>query len=211
MTNYIKTASAAAIALTLAACASNYDTASDDDMMAEKAGMQQDAMMKDDMMMEDAPMVGGAAMYPSKTIVENASAADNLTTLVDLVKMADLVETLSSPGPFTVFAPTNSAFEMVPADTVAALTDPGNKDLLTKVLTAHVISGEITSADLVAALDGEESYTATTVSGDTLTFYSMDGGIRVADENGTLAMIENADVMQSNGVVHVVDTVLVPQ
>ena len=100
---------------------------------------------------------------------------------------------------------------MVPAETVAALTAPENKDQLTKVLTAHVISGQITSADLVAALEGEDSYTATTVSGDTLTFYSMEDGIRVADENGTLAMIENADVMQSNGVVHVVDSVLVPQ
>ncbi|CAM3746550.1 fasciclin domain-containing protein [Litorimonas haliclonae] len=224
MTNFIKTASAAAIALTLAACASTYDDSASDEammeenaMMAEKAEMTEDkmmaeekAMMKEEKMM-DAPMVGGAAMYPSKTIVENASAADNLTTLVSLVKQAELVETLSGPGPFTVFAPTDSAFEMVPADTVEALTDPANKDMLTKVLTAHVISGKVTSADLAAALEGNASYSATTVSGDTLTFYNMDGGIRVADENGTLAMIENADVMQSNGVVHVVNSVLVPQ
>jgi len=211
MTHFIKTASAAAIALTLAACASSYsDSASEETMTEESAMMAEKSEMKEGNMM-DAPMVGGAAMYPSKTIVENASAADNLTTLVSLVKMADLVETLSSPGPFTVFAPTDSAFEMVPADTVASLTDPANKDMLTKVLTAHVISGTVTSADLAAALEGNDSYSATTVSGDTLTFYNMDGGIRVADENGTLAMIENADVMQSNGVVHVVDSVLVPK
>jgi len=266
MTNFIKTASAAAIALTLAACASTYDSSSEDAMMQNDAkmmdgtmSMEQKAMMREKVMnnmsaaeltrfkamsqseqdtmvmeqmrmmkedkkmmaeekammkekkMKDAPMVGGAAMYPSKTIVENASAADNLTTLVSLVKQAELVETLSGPGPFTVFAPTDSAFEMVPADTVEALTDPANKDMLTKVLTAHVISGKVTSADLAAALEGNVSYSATTVSGDTLTFYNMDGGIRVADENGTLAMIENADVMQSNGVVHVVNSVLVPQ
>jgi uncharacterized surface protein with fasciclin (FAS1) repeats len=227
MTHFIKTASATAIALTLAACASTNDMSSDEAMMEDDAMMSQDANMENDSMMEDekmmeedammeeemmdAPMVGGAAMYPSKTIVENASEADNLTTLVSLVKQADLVETLSGPGPFTVFAPTNSAFEKVPADTVAALTDPANKDMLTKVLTAHVISGTVTSADLAAALEGNASYSATTVSGDTLTFYNMDGGIRVADESGTLAMIENADVMQSNGVVHVVNSVLVPQ
>lgn len=211
MTHFIKTASAAAIALTLAACASSYsDSASDETMMEGSAMMAEKSEMKEGNMV-DAPMVGGAAMYPSKTIVENASAADNLTTLVSLVKMADLVETLSSPGPFTVFAPTDSAFEMVPADTVASLTDPANKDMLTKVLTAHVISGTVTSADLAAALEGKNSYSATTVSGDTLTFYNMDGGIRVADENGTLAMIENADVMQSNGVVHVINSVLVPK
>lgn len=240
MTHFVKTASATAIALTLAACASTYDdtasndSMSDDAMMAQEADMKQDSMMEDDSMMDDdgmmeddsmmdddammddndmmdAPMVGGAAMYPSKTIVENASAADNLTTLVSLVKQADLVETLSGPGPFTVFAPTNSAFEKVPAKTVAALTAPANKDMLTKVLTAHVIAGNVTSADLAAALDGKASYSATTVSGDTLTFYKMGGEIRVADENGTLAKIENADVMQSNGVVHVVNSVLVPQ
>jgi len=278
MTNFFKTASAAAIALTLAACASTYDNSASDDammkndsmmmdgsmsmeeqsmmkqeimddmsaaeltrfksmsqakqdsMMMEKMNMmkkdkmmmEDDAMMDDDSMMEkdammdkkmmkDAPMVGGAAMYPSKTIVENASEANNLTTLVSLVKQAGLVETLSSPGPFTVFAPTNAAFELVPAETVAALTDPANKDQLTKVLTAHVIAGKVTSADLAAALDGKSSYAATTVSGDTLTFYKMGDDIRVADENGTLATIENADVMQSNGVVHVVNSVLVPK
>ena len=215
MTHFIKTASAAAIALTLAACASTGNSASEDAMMEDNAMMAQEANMEKDSMMEgdmmDAPMVGGAAMYPSKTIVENASAADNLTTLVSLVKQAELVETLSGPGPFTVFAPTDSAFEMVPSDTISALTDPANKDMLTKVLTAHVISGKITSSDLADALEGKARYSATTVSGDTLTFYRMDGGIRVADENGTLAMIENADVMQSNGVVHVVNSVLVPK
>ncbi|WP_418152446.1 fasciclin domain-containing protein [Litorimonas sp. RW-G-Af-16] len=156
-------------------------------------------------------MVGGAAMYPNKTIVENASAASNLTTLVSLVQMADLVETLSSDGPFTVFAPTNTAFSMLPSETTTMLTKPENKEALAGVLTAHVISGTVTSGDLMAQLANGGSYTATTVSGDSLTFYKMGDAIRVADENGTLARIENADVMQSNGVVHVVSSVLVPK
>lgn len=182
------------------------DTMDEMDMMPEAP--------KDTMMMEEKPeaiMVGGAAMYPTKTIVENASTASNLTTLVSLVQMADLVETLSSDGPFTVFAPTNTAFSFLPSEVTTSLTDPANKEQLVKVLTAHVVSGNISAADLENQLMGRSSYTAQTVSGDTLTFYKMGDEIRVADENGTLAKIETADVVQSNGVVHVVSSVLVPK
>jgi len=190
--------------------------------MSNSTDMMTDSSMEDmsaksmtpkmsDKMSSKAPMVGGAAMMPKKTIVENASKASNLTTLVSAVKQADLVETLSSEGPFTVFAPTNTAFSYLPEGVASSLMQDENKDKLSKVLTAHVISGKITSSDLMAALEGQSSYSATTVSGDTLTFYKIGDAIRVADENGTLAKIETADVMQSNGVVHVVNSVLVPK
>lgn len=168
-------------------------------------------MKRGDMKMSNSLMVGGAPMMSNKTIVENASAANNLTTLVSLVKQAELVDTLSSDGPFTVFAPTNDAFSLLPSATVSSLTKAGNEEALGNVLKAHVISGTVTSSDLMAQLTNGRSYSAQTVSGDTLTFYKMGDAIRVADENGTLAKILNADVMQSNGVVHVVNSVLVPK
>ena len=218
MTHLLKLASVSALALALTACASTDDkyTVGVDDNDSYEAStsdgtMNDGKMMKDDMKMSEGVMFGGAMMYPNKTIVENASAANNLTTLVSLVKQAELVETLSSDGPFTVFAPTNDAFSMLPSATVSALTAPEGKDQLTKVLTAHVISGKVTSSDLMAQLSNGQSYTATTVSGDELTFYKMGDAIRVADENGTLAKITAADVMQSNGIVHVVNSVLVPK
>jgi uncharacterized surface protein with fasciclin (FAS1) repeats len=161
---------------------------------------------------QDNPMVGGAPMMADMTIVENASSAPNLTTLVAAVKAAGLVETLQGDGPFTVFAPTNDAFAKLPAGTVDNLLKPENKDMLTKVLTAHVIPAKATSeaAMKMVADDGGEHH-VTTVSGDALTL-RMDGdNLVLLDESGNTATVTTADVMQSNGVVHVIDTVLIPK
>jgi uncharacterized surface protein with fasciclin (FAS1) repeats len=161
---------------------------------------------------QDNPMVGGAPMMADMTIVENASSAPNLTTLVAAVKAAGLVETLQGDGPFTVFAPTNDAFAKLPAGTVDNLLKPENKDMLTKILTAHVIPAKATSeaAIKMVADDGGEHH-VTTVSGDALTL-RMDGdNLVVLDESGNTATVTTADVMQSNGVVHVIDTVLIPK
>ncbi len=157
-------------------------------------------------------MVGGDAMYPNKTIVENASNASELTTLVAAVSQAGLVETLSGDGPFTVFAPTNTAFNLVGGDTVANLMKDENKEQLTKVLTAHVVPGKIDATTLMGLINSNGgSYSAQTVSGDTLTFYVMNDAVKVADESGRLATVTTADVMQSNGIVHVVNSVLIPK
>lgn len=155
--------------------------------------------------------VGGAAMYPSKTIVENASAAANLTTLVAAVKAAGLVETLSSPGPFTVFAPTNDAFAKLPAGTVDELVKPENKETLTKILTYHVVAGKLTAADVLAAIKaGDGKATLTTVAGEALTA-ELDGDkVVLTDAKGGKSTVTQVDVDQSNGVVHVIDTVLMP-
>jgi uncharacterized surface protein with fasciclin (FAS1) repeats len=172
-----------------------------------KAEMPAEPMAKT----ETTVMVGGAAMYPSKNIVENAVNSADHTTLVAAVTAAGLVETLSSPGPFTVFAPVNSAFEALPAGTVETLLMPENKDMLTKILTAHVVAGDLKAADLIAqAAANGGTATLTTVSGDTLTFWTKDGAAYVTDENGNAATVTIADVNQSNGVIHVVDTVLLP-
>jgi uncharacterized surface protein with fasciclin (FAS1) repeats len=157
------------------------------------------------------PMVGGAAMYPTKNIVENAVNSKDHTTLVAAVKAAGLVETLSGPGPFTVFAPTNAAFAKLPQGTVDTLLLPENKAKLTSVLTYHVVPGRITAADIAAnakAHMGKASYT--TVQGGSLTFQKSGGGWVVMDGKGSTAKITIADVMQSNGVIHVIDTVLMP-
>lgn len=158
------------------------------------------------------PMVGGAPMYPTKTVVENASQAKNLTTLVAAVKAAGLVETLSGKGPFTVFAPTNTAFEKLPAGTVDKLVTPEMKPTLTKVLTYHVVAGAMTSADIAKAIkDGGGMASLKTVEGGTL-MAKMDGSkLVLTDEAGGTSTVEQADVMQSNGVAHVVDTVLMPK
>lgn len=212
----LKLSAASVLAFAVTACASTIDDkytvgVDDDDKFTSKTdGMSNKDGMKDKDMM-DAPMVGGAAMFSNKTIVENAMAANNLKTLVAAVKQAELVETLSGPGPFTVFAPTDNAFSMLPAGVASNLMMDANRADLQKVLTAHVIPGTITSGDLMMKLSSGSSYSAQTVSGDTLTFYKMGDAIRVADENGSLARIETADVMQSNGVVHVVSSVLVPK
>jgi uncharacterized surface protein with fasciclin (FAS1) repeats len=157
------------------------------------------------------PMVGGAAMYPTKTIVENAVNSKDHTTLVAAVKAAGLVETLSGPGPFTVFAPTNAAFAKLPAGTVDTLLKPENKAMLTSVLTYHVVPGRITAADIAAnakAHMGKATYA--TVQGGMLTFMKSGKGWVVKDAKGDVAKITIANVMQSNGIIHVVDTVLMP-
>lgn len=157
------------------------------------------------------PMVGGAAMYPSKNIVENAVNSKDHTTLVAAVKAAGLVETLSGPGPFTVFAPTNAAFAKLPAGTVETLVKPENKGTLTTILTYHVVPGRITAANIAAsakAHHGVASYT--TVQGGTLTFKKGMKGWTITDAKGNTGKITIANVMQSNGVIHVIDTVMMP-
>jgi uncharacterized surface protein with fasciclin (FAS1) repeats len=158
------------------------------------------------------PMVGGAPMSPSKTVVENASTAPNLTTLVAAVKAAGLVETLSGPGPFTVFAPTNAAFAKLPAGTVDKLVQPDMKPTLTKILTYHVVAGKLDSAAIAKAIkDGGGMARLKTVEGGML-MAKMDGDkLVVVDEKGGQAIVETADVYQSNGVAHVIDTVLMPK
>nr|WP_245615525.1 fasciclin domain-containing protein [Afifella pfennigii] len=155
--------------------------------------------------------VGGATMYPDKTIVENAAAADSLSTLVAAVKAAGLAETLSGEGPFTVFAPTNAAFEKLPEGTVETLLKPENKEKLQQILTYHVVAAKATSdAAIKMVKDDGGEHNVTTVSGDTLTL-KMDGDkLVIIDESGNGATVTQADVMQSNGVVHVIDMVLLP-
>jgi uncharacterized surface protein with fasciclin (FAS1) repeats len=160
---------------------------------------------------EKTVMVGGAAMYPSKTIVENAVNSKDHTTLVAAVKAAGLVETLSGPGPFTVFAPTNEAFGALPAGTVETLVKPENKETLTKILTYHVVAGKVSAADLVAKIKaGGGKAALTTVQGDTLTASLMGSTVMLTDAKGGSGHVTIADVNQSNGVIHVVDKVLMP-
>ena len=158
------------------------------------------------------PMVGGAEMDAMKPIAENASNAPNLTTLVSAAQAAGLVETLAGEGPFTVFAPTNEAFEALPEGTVENLLKPENKDQLTKVLLSHVVPAKATSEAAMGMIkDDGGRHNVETASGDTITL-GMDGGnLIVFDESGNAATVVTADVMQSNGVVHVIDKVLLPQ
>ena len=157
-------------------------------------------------------MVGGAPMYPTKNIVENAVNSKDHTTLVTALKAAGLVETLQGAGPFTVFAPTNEAFNKLPAGTVETLVKPENKATLTKILTYHVVAGRMTAADLTKAIKaGKGSATLKTVSGGTLTAMAKGKTIMLKDEKGGVSTVTIADVMQSNGVIHVVNTVLMPQ
>ena len=157
------------------------------------------------------PMVGGAAMYSNKNIVENAVNSKDHTTLVAAVKAAGLVDTLMSAGPFTVFAPTNAAFDKLPAGTVDALLKPENKGMLTSVLTYHVVAGTMTSTDIAAAIKaGGGTATLTTVQGGTLTGRMMGNKLVLTDAKGGRSTVTIANVMQSNGVIHVVDTVLLP-
>ena len=161
---------------------------------------------------QDNPMVGGAAMFANKNIVENAVNSADHTTLVAAVKAAGLVETLQSPGPFTVFAPTNDAFGKLPAGTVDTLLMEENKDQLVKVLTAHVVAGKLSAADLVSrARANGGRYNMQTVSGDALTAEVRGSHVDIYDEAGGAALVTIADVNQSNGVIHVVDDVLLPR
>lgn len=156
--------------------------------------------------------VGGAPMYPSKNIVENAVNSKDHTTLVAAVKAAGLVETLMSAGPFTVFAPTNAAFGMLPAGTVETLVKPENKMKLTGILTYHVVAGKIDAKALKAKMsDGNGTAELTTVAGGKLWIMKKDGKLWLKDENGGLAEITIKDVYQRNGVIHVIDHVLLPK
>ncbi|MBK9153973.1 MAG: fasciclin domain-containing protein [Chloracidobacterium sp.] len=162
-------------------------------------------------MKSDNPMVGGAAMYKTKDIVDNAVNSADHTTLVAAVKAAGLVDTLKSKGPFTVFAPVNSAFEALPAGTVETLLKPENKATLTKVLTYHVLAGSFDSKSIVKAIkkgNGKASFT--TVAGGTLTAMLDGSNVVLMDEKGGRATVTIADVKQSNGVIHVIDAVVLP-
>jgi uncharacterized surface protein with fasciclin (FAS1) repeats len=157
-------------------------------------------------------MVGGAAMYPTKNIIENAVNSKDHTTLVAAVKAAGLVETLSGAGPFTVFAPTNEAFEKLPKGTVEMLLKPENKSALTNVLTYHVIPGRISSQELVSMIKKNGgSYKAKTVQGGEITFMQKGKNIFLTDEKGGMSKVTIADVNQSNGVIHVINTVVMPK
>ena len=157
------------------------------------------------------PMVGGAAMYPSKNIVENAMNSKDHTTLVTAVKAAGLVDTLEQPGPYTVFAPTNEAFDKLPAGTVDTLLKPENKDQLVKILTYHVVPGKFTSKDIAKLIKaGGGKAEIKTVQGETLTATMQDGKLILTDQKGGTSTVTIPNVIQSNGVIHVVDTVLMP-
>ncbi|MEH6407683.1 MAG: fasciclin domain-containing protein [Leeuwenhoekiella sp.] len=176
-------------------------------MFAGTSSFAQEKMMKK----EQTKMVGGAEMYPSKDIVSNAVNSKDHTTLVAAVKAAGLVETLQSAGPFTVFAPTNAAFDKLPEGTVATLLEPENKTKLQGVLTYHVLSGKFSAQDIMKAIKkGNGKAEFTTVNGAKL--YAMMAGkdVMLKDQQGNMATVTIADVNQSNGVIHVIDTVLMP-
>lgn len=167
----------------------------------------QDSGMKSD----GNPMVGGAAMYKTKNIVENAVNSKDHTTLVAAVKAAGLVETLSSKGPFTVFAPVNSAFDKLPAGTVETLLKPENKATLTKILTYHVVAGNFDAKAVMKAIKkGNGKAEFTTVAGGKLSAMIEDGKVVLMDEKGGKSTVTIADVRQSNGVIHVIDTIVMP-
>lgn len=191
-------AAASIAALTLAACNN-----------AEEAPAPEATVTAE---MPADPMVGGAAMSPNETIVANAAKASNLTTLVSAVQAAGLAETLSGPGPFTVFAPDNAAFEKIPAATRDSLMAPAGKADLTKILTYHVVSGRLTAADLTSRIEaGGGKAELTTVQGGTLTASAgPNGSVILTDAAGGTSTVTQADVMQSNGVVHVINTVVMP-
>src|SRR5277367_2039002 len=161
---------------------------------------------------DKTPVVGGQAMYPTKDIIDNAVNSADHTTLVAAVKAAGLVDTLSGPGPFTVFAPTNAAFAKLPAGTVDNLLKPENKPTLTKVLTYHVVPGRMTAVSLMKAVkEGEGEAHLKTVAGEDLVVKQAGPGkLSVTDTKGDVADVTIADVLQSNGVIHVIDTVLLP-
>jgi uncharacterized surface protein with fasciclin (FAS1) repeats len=161
---------------------------------------------------EKSVMVGGAAMYPSKNIIENAVNSKDHTTLVAAVKAAGLVETLQGKGPFTVFAPTNAAFDKLPKGTVETLLKPDNLKMLQTILTYHVVAGKMNASDIAKAIKaGNGKATLKTVSGGTLTAWMKGKDLYITDENGKSAKVTIADVNQSNGVIHVIDAVVTPK
>ena len=205
---------AATAALTIGACSrAEDDTAMTNDIvMDNEVAMDNGAAGDTNGTAGAAPvMVGGAEMLPTKTIVENASLSADHTTLVAAVKAAGLVETLSGAGPFTVFAPTNAAFGKLPAGTVDGLLKPAAKADLSKVLTYHVIPGNMSAAQISSAIKaGNGKAVLTTVQGGKLTATEAGGKVTLTDAKGGKSIVTQADVNQSNGVVHVVDTVLMP-
>ena len=190
--------------IVLAACNKPAETAAPADAAATETPMAPAAPA-------GGSMVGGVAMSPTDTIVTNATKAPNLTTLVSAVQAAGLAETLGGTGPFTVFAPDNAAFEKIPAATRTALMAAPKGDL-TKILTYHVVPGRLTAANLAAQAQGNGGKAElTTVQGDTLTVnVNADGSVTLTDAKGGMSRVSQADVMQSNGVVHVIDTVVMP-
>lgn len=202
---------AASVALIgLAGCSSEPADAPNETVAADE-GMMDEGMMDNGSMAAQTSMVGGAEMFPDKTIVDNAVNSPIHTTLVAAVKAASLVDTLSGAGPFTVFAPTDTAFAALPAGTVDGLLKPEAKDTLTKVLTYHVVAGRMTAADLSAKIkQGGGKATLTTVAGEPLTLSSDGTTITIMGKGGSKATVSQADVLQSNGVIHVVDGVLLP-
>ena len=184
------------------------------DMASTEAGAsaQADASMSSGSAMSgDNPMVGGAPMYANRDIIDNAVNSRDHTTLVAAVKAAGLVDTLKGAGPFTVFAPTNAAFDKLPAGTVDGLLKPEKKGDLTTVLTYHVVPGNVDSAALASQIQaGGGKATLTTVQGGTLTASMSGSNVIVTDAKGNAATVTTADVRQSNGVIHVIDTVLMP-
>lgn len=180
--------------------------------MKMKDGKMKHGDMKMKMENEKTVEVGGAAMYPSKNIIENAVNSKDHTTLVAAVKAAGLVETLQSAGPFTVFAPTNEAFDKLPAGTVATLVKPENKATLTSILTYHVVAGKLDAKELMKWIKkGKGTAELTTVEGGKLWIVQNGKGLWVKDEKGNTAKITISDVYQSNGIIHVIDTVLMPK
>ena len=173
---------------------------------------EMDGMQSASASSQQTVMVGGAAMYPSRNIIENAVNSADHTTLVAAVKAAGLVDTLSGPGPFTVFAPTNAAFAKLPAGTVDTLLRPENKATLASILTYHVVPGRVTASQLVAMIKaGNGSANLTTVNGGTLKAHMMGGMVMLTDGKGGMATVTQADVMQSNGVIHVTNAVSLPK
>ncbi|HZF99073.1 MAG TPA: fasciclin domain-containing protein [Pseudoxanthomonas sp.] len=164
-----------------------------------------------DMAAKQNPKVGGAAMLPTKDIVDNAVNSKDHTTLVAAVRAAGLVDTLKGEGPFTVFAPTNAAFSALPVGTVDTLLKPENKGTLTSVLTYHVVPGKLDASSIAGKIgEGNGTATLTTVQGETLTAKAKGNGITLTDSKGNVASVTIANVYQSNGVIHVIDKVLMP-
>ena len=200
-----KTIKLATLALTIGLTTSSF--AQDGNMKMKK----DKKMMKKEKMMMETKMVGGAEMYPNKNIIENAVNSKDHTTLVAAVKAAELVETLQGEGPFTVFAPTNEAFAKLPKGTVETLLKPENKAKLQSVLTYHVVAGKVSAMDLIKMIkDGKGKAELTTVNGDMLTAMLKGKKVQLKDAAGTVSTVTIADVNQSNGVIHVVDTVVLP-
>lgn len=200
-----KTITLATLALTIGLSASSFAQDGGMEMKKDKK------MMKKEKMMMQTKMVGGSEMYPTKNIIENAVNSKDHTTLVAAVKAARLVETLQGEGPFTVFAPTNTAFDKLPKGTVETLLKPENKEKLQGVLTYHVVAGKVSSMDLAKMIkDGKGKAELTTVNGGILTAMLKGKKVQLKDTAGNISTVTIADVNQSNGVIHVVDTVVLP-